>query len=278
MGPAKGGDVAIHDDDPFGGEGAAKEASSVAMHCSVCGTRGPFLVEPALPTRDNHRCSNCRSMQRQRDVAQIIVDEFGRGLVLDLRSLVVSGLLDGVDVYEVGIRGPIAARLNRLPRYVSSYFWDDVTPGDHRDGVQCQDLRCLTFGDGSFDLVVSLEVFEHVFEADKVVSEIARVLKPGGLHIFSVPVRYPFPAASEVRAEIVEGEIVHRMPERYHVAGDLSKSLVVTEWGSDIVELHERHGLRLSVVRRSAPSVEMLRNATMVARKLGSSGGGAGAR
>jgi SAM-dependent methyltransferase len=47
--------------------------------------------------------------------------------------------------------------------------------------------RALPFADGSFDLVVAGEIVEHVpFPAD-LVAEVARVLRPGGKFIGSVP-------------------------------------------------------------------------------------------
>jgi SAM-dependent methyltransferase len=45
----------------------------------------------------------------------------------------------------------------------------------------------LPFRDGSFDVVMASDVLEHIEQDDKAVSEIARVLRPGGLTILSVP-------------------------------------------------------------------------------------------
>jgi SAM-dependent methyltransferase len=49
----------------------------------------------------------------------------------------------------------------------------------------------LPFRDASFDTVVLLEVLEHVADAPAVLDEIARVLKPGGRLLLSVPFLYP---------------------------------------------------------------------------------------
>jgi len=44
--------------------------------------------------------------------------------------------------------------------------------------------------DGSFDVVISLNVFEHIFNFQKAFSESSRVLKPGGQFVFAVPFMY----------------------------------------------------------------------------------------
>lgn len=46
---------------------------------------------------------------------------------------------------------------------------------------------------GQFDLVLCIEVLEHVEEDEAALREIARVLKPGGALILSLPYRYWFP-------------------------------------------------------------------------------------
>jgi len=43
----------------------------------------------------------------------------------------------------------------------------------------------LNFSDNSFDVVVSSHVYEHVSDAERLLSEIYRVLKPGGICYFA---------------------------------------------------------------------------------------------
>jgi 2-polyprenyl-3-methyl-5-hydroxy-6-metoxy-1,4-benzoquinol methylase len=73
-----------------------------------------------------------------------------------------------------------------------------VTSAEYSDiGIQIQkskgievvwaDARKLPFEDESFDVVICLDVLEHIEEDFMVISEISRVLKSGGRFLISVP-------------------------------------------------------------------------------------------
>jgi SAM-dependent methyltransferase len=49
------------------------------------------------------------------------------------------------------------------------------------------DICAMPFPDGSFNLVLSTDVIEHVSDDRLALSEVARVLKPGGVAIITVP-------------------------------------------------------------------------------------------
>jgi len=53
------------------------------------------------------------------------------------------------------------------------------------------DARCLPVADAQADVVLLFEVLEHVEDAEKVIGEIRRVLRPGGEFYLSVPFIYP---------------------------------------------------------------------------------------
>ncbi len=53
--------------------------------------------------------------------------------------------------------------------------------------VQHEDATCLSFSNNSFDVVVGNHIMEHIPDDRKAISEIYRILKPGGRAILQVP-------------------------------------------------------------------------------------------
>ena len=60
-------------------------------------------------------------------------------------------------------------------------------PEAARQEFKCMDGQKLEFEDGSFDLVLCVETIEHQPEADPMLSEIARVLRPSGHAVIATP-------------------------------------------------------------------------------------------
>lgn len=54
--------------------------------------------------------------------------------------------------------------------------------------MQKEDICCLSFDDNSFDLIVCNQVLEHIKDDRKAISELARVLKPDGIAVITVPI------------------------------------------------------------------------------------------
>jgi SAM-dependent methyltransferase len=72
--------------------------------------------------------------------------------------------------------------------YITRQFYPDFPRGTmHPHGFQCEDLESLSFGDESFDLVITQDVMEHVLNPSLAFAEIGRTLKTDGAHIFTVP-------------------------------------------------------------------------------------------
>lgn len=60
---------------------------------------------------------------------------------------------------------------------------------DHRFHVSQGSAERLDFANDYFDIVSAIEVLEHIVDVDRAVSEVHRVLRPGGAFLVSVPNR-----------------------------------------------------------------------------------------
>jgi len=148
-------------------------------------------------------------------------------------------------VHELSSRGPLFEFLRREVAVLTcSEYFDDVPPGERRNGVQCQDVERLTYADASFDLVTSTEVFEHVPDDRKGFAEIRRVLRAGGAYVFTVPLADV--DKTVVRAERKDGEIHHLLPPEYHDDRIRGRStvLVYRDYGRDITDRLRAAGFR----------------------------------
>lgn len=90
----------------------------------------------------------------------------------ETRSVVCLGARLGTEVQALHALGYFAVGIDLNPGEGNCY----VLPGDFHD---------LVFPDGSLDAVYT-NALDHVFDLDKVLAEISRVLRPGGLFIGDV--------------------------------------------------------------------------------------------
>lgn len=56
--------------------------------------------------------------------------------------------------------------------------------------LEVQAAETLPYEDESFDVALSFDLFEHIAQIDRHVSEVRRVLRPGGFYLFQTPNKY----------------------------------------------------------------------------------------
>jgi SAM-dependent methyltransferase len=144
--------------------------------------------------------------------------------------------LSTLDVLELDFHSPLRPLLEGARSYRPSFYRPGFELGARRsDGVECQDITQLAIPDSSLDLIVSSEVLEHVPDFEAAIRESARVLRPNGVHVFTVP---PCPKTAR-RAAFEHGELVHLInPPEYHL-DPLSSEGVLCFWnfGPDLPEI-----------------------------------------
>jgi hypothetical protein len=191
-------------------------------YCTIC-DRDVWFHETGPWFRDQYLCSRCGSIPRNRAILKVLNDHFPGWRQLQ--------------IHESSPGGASSAKIKReCGGYIASQFFADVPRGKSKDGQRSEDLEALTFADESFDLVITQDVFEHVLQPAKAFAEIARTLKPGGAHVYTVP--YFRGKKTVIRAEPngMEG-ITHLMKPDYHGNPiDAAGSLVITEWGDELCD------------------------------------------
>lgn len=89
---------------------------------------------------------------------------------------------------------------------VTTLNLDDATAPDIKHDLETP----LSIASASFDNVLLINVFEHIFNYQQLLAESARVLKPGGKLVMVVPFLFPaHPSPSDYRrftAEALQGE------------------------------------------------------------------------
>lgn len=133
------------------------------------------------------------------------------------RNLVVSQAVGGGngDVLEVGPgEGWLSGMLSRAGHRVTvidvaSSWLTRLTSPDLAGRVTAEMTR-MPFADGSFDVVVASEVVEHIPDIGLALSEAARVLRPRGRLVITVPYR-----------ETLQFETCARCGEHYEINGHL---------------------------------------------------------
>lgn len=186
---------------------------SIVEHALAGGIQSAFLGE--VPPDDVYlRGSNYRE------------DLMAHGLNCRLRAVLdqIHHLSEKLGPTEVRIFAPealtpFAAQLaNRYPRFYGSEYLPTSGLREKYLSIPHEDLLSLSLPDGSLDIAVANDVFEHVPDLDTTLSELARVLRRGGDLIATFPMNYGG-EETVVRAVLEDGVIHHLMKPEYH--GDL---------------------------------------------------------
>ncbi|WP_337176294.1 methyltransferase domain-containing protein [Paludisphaera sp.] len=250
----------------------ARDRASALMsrrveRCSVCGERRLMLyrrrvVPPrlvalwglterqarALARKESCDCAGCGSKLRARRLADVILDLYPIAGVRapDLRSWTRGAEAGDLRIAEINRIDGVHETLGNLARFHPSEFFPNARPGSHVGGVRHESLMGLTYEDERFDLVLTSETLEHVPDLATALAEIRRVLVPGGLHVFTVPVS-PVVPRTYPRARLDrDGSIVDLATPIMHPGGDVGYR-VFTEIGADFPEILERAGFETEV-------------------------------
>jgi len=207
-------------------------------YCYTCNQQVVFSSDDEW-LRDNYKCSACHSIPRERALMYCVEKFYPQWKDCFIHETSPSD------------RGASVRMKKECKNYHESHFFSEFPLGKiHPSGYRNEDLENQTFDSELFDIVISQDVMEHIFQPEKAFSEIARTLKPGGAHIFTVPIVNKERPSSR-RAVISEcGDIKYLEEAQYHGNPiDNQGSLVTVDWGYDICDFIMKHsGLYTTIV------------------------------
>lgn len=215
--------------------------------CVICGNYSIFK-DINLSIRETYNCNNCFSSLRERVTANGIITAFGHGKCNKLIDLVDKKTFFDLNIFEPGVAGAYRSILSNLPYYEKSFFFENIPLGEYVDGVRNEDLQNLTHLNDSFDLVITSDIFEHIRKPFLAFAEIFRVLKPNGVHVFSIPVTVPMKTITEPRVDVSGPIDINILEPVYHGNGKGGKSIVYNDFGSDIFYKLEACGFKTLTV------------------------------
>ena len=212
--------------------------------CSVCGHSARFVrnrwVIPAelarswpdgFVDRESLLCSECGSSGRVRGMADTLIALYGSTAV-SVVELVDEDAFRALQVAELNAIGRMHPFLAHLPNLTYAEYPEE-------------DVTALSYPDASFDVVLTSDTLEHVPDPMRGLQEIHRVLRPGGRHVFTVPID-PRLETSRSRAD---------QPPEYHGRGGGPFALVTrkadmlahTDFGTDVPDWLARAGFDCDV-------------------------------
>lgn len=215
------------------------------VDCPICNQTQAFACQDDFwHCRDGMSAPDCPlngCVTRERALASVIY------------SLIDRTALPTLDVHEPApvMRGLSLLLARDCPGYVRSGYYPNQPFGTMIAGVRNEDLEHQTFADASFDLVIHLDVMEHLFDPFQALREVARTLRPGGLCVFTAPTE-PSRFDSEQVAFMEEGELRIVGEPEYHGNPQRPEDGALLTW---------RYGydLPLLIQRRTGLDVEVRR-------------------
>ena len=173
---------------------------NVAGSCNVCGRTTTFHYDDWQTARESLVCLHCRCTSRYRSLARGLlraVEELRGVRAASLAELRTRAAAERLTVYDTQVAITAERGAYPIPSLLAEVPWIDLETSVYRTalawgavvdrGVTNQNLEALTFPDASFDVVLTSDVMEHVRLAAAAHREIRRILRPGGVYLFTVP-------------------------------------------------------------------------------------------
>lgn len=199
--------------------------------CVICGKSSRFFYSDIALWRESLNCQHCRSTSRYRSIASGALRAIAELTGVQATSLNDIPRSNGNKLHVYDTQPPFYYEpcAYPVPDLLKACDWIEVALSQYKPdksmgkvlakGITNQNLECLTFASESLDIVITSDVMEHVRLDERAHREIYRVLKPGGIYLFTVPHSNAWDETL-VRVKITDPEDpskdVHLLEPEYH--------------------------------------------------------------
>lgn len=253
--------------------------------CVICGKSSRFFYIDIALWRESLNCQHCRSTSRYRSIASGALRA-----IAELTGVQAASLADiprfqenKLHIYDTQPPFYYEPCAYPVPDLLRACDWIDVVLSQYKPdkpmgkmlskGIVNQNLECLTFASGSLDIVITSDVMEHVRLDERAHHEIHRVLKPGGIYIFTVPHNRAW-AETLIRVQITDPENssqdIHLLEPEYH--GDTNNEegggvLAYRTYGKDLEENLTQIGFEVEYVKVNNTNLGIMNTELYYCRK-----------
>jgi len=175
-------------------------------------------------------------------------------LQTNLDFLVESSLLKPNDtILEIGCGiGSVVAELNGEGYDITGtdISGEAITYGLNKYGdikLQVQPAEILQFEDQTFDVVLSFDLFEHIAQVDRHISEVCRVLRKDGFYLFQTPNKYSSAIFETLYHKSLKWRRTH---PSLHTPGQLKRRLSEHGFQTQFVKMDPVNEFTLSKLRK----------------------------
>lgn len=184
------------------------------VYCPCCDTGFTHFIEVG-PKREPMLCPRCRSNDRDRFFWLYL--EKNPGL-----------LFPGMKILHIAPEAVYYKRFRKIPgvQYVAGDKFILQFKNTYPKGTVYVDLLDIPFESNAFDFIYCSHVLEYIKDDAKALSEMYRVLKPGGHAIISVPINFG-------HAHTEEDETITDPKEQERLYGDTGH---IRYYGEDYAE------------------------------------------
>ncbi|MEJ7745722.1 MAG: class I SAM-dependent methyltransferase [Luteimonas sp.] len=219
-------------------------AQGMRGHCSVCAAERRFIcpeLKRGAPVafRESLLCETCRCNARQRAAAAALFD------AIDPQRC-TAYLTEQASRFFLRLRPRLKALVGSeytgsLPQRLRLSLW--LARHARLAWVRREDVTALTLATSSVDAVVTLDVLEHVHDHRRALAEFARILRPGGVLVMTVPFYADHEQSTLLARVDAAGRIEHlRQPPEYHGDPLNGGVLCFHHFGWDLLDAIRRAG------------------------------------